>query len=151
MAESHLISGLVAKHSELAGEIQSYRQRISEAKASLDTIGAAIKVIEPDFNLTTIKSKIKKPQNRYFKARESYKLLLECFRDAQGEISSRDLFAGVALKKGLDLDSMEPSEVKYFKMTLHTTLKRMQQSEIIKESGRNGTVIIWELLSSLSD
>lgn len=151
MAESHIISGLVTKHSELSGEIQDYRKRISEIKANLDTIGAAIKVIEPDFDLTTIKSKIKKPQNRYFKARESYKLLLECFRDAQGEISSSDLFANVAKKKGLDLDALEPSEVKYFKMTLHTTLKRMQQSEIIREAGRNGTVIIWELLSSLSD
>ncbi len=147
MAESHVISGLVTKHSELAGEIQEHQQRIVELKGDLDKIGAAIKIIEPDFNLRAIKSKFKKPQNRYFEPREANKLLLECFRDAQRDIGSSDLYANVAKKKGLDLESMESNQVRYFKMTLHTTLKRLQENRIIQEVERDGPVIIWRLLS----
>ena len=76
MAESHVISGLVSKHSELAGQIQQRQQEIAELKGDLDKIASAIKVIEPEFNLRAIKSKIIKPQNRYFKPREANKLLL---------------------------------------------------------------------------
>ena len=150
MAESHVISGLVTKHSELAGLIQQKQQEIAQLKTDLDKIGSAIKVIEPDFNLRAIKSKLIKPQNRYFKPRESNKLLLECFREANADISSTDLYKAVALKKGLDLDTMEDRQVKYFKMTLHTTLKRLQESETIQEVERRGPVIVWRLLSSLS-
>lgn len=35
MAESHVISGLVTKHSELAGENKSHQQRIAELKTDL--------------------------------------------------------------------------------------------------------------------
>lgn len=146
MAESHLISGLVTKHSELAGQIQQRQQEIADLKHDLDKIASAIQVIEPDFNIRAIKSKIKKPQNRYFEPREANKLLLECFRDADGDLSSSDLYAGVAVKKGLDLDALDARQAKYFKMTLHTTLKRLQQSETIKEVERNGPVIVWRLL-----
>ena len=146
MAESHVISGLVTKHSELAGLIQQKQQEIVQLRADLDKIGSAIKVIEPEFNLRAIKSKLIKPQNRYFKPRESNKLLLECFREAQGDISSTDLYKAVAVKKALDLDSMEDRQVKYFKMTLHTTLKRLQESKTIQEVERRGPVIIWRLL-----
>lgn len=146
MAESHLISGLVTKHSELAGEIQAYQQRITELKVDLDKIASAIHVINPEFNLRAIKSKIKKPQNRFFAPREAYKLLLECFRDAGGDINSRDLYANVAKKKGLEFETMDSREVRYFKMTLHTTLKRLQESETIKEVDRVGAVIVWRLL-----
>lgn len=147
MAESHVISGLVTKHSELAGEIQAHQNRIAEIKTNLDKIAAAIKVIEPEFNLRAIKSKIKQPQNRYFKPREANKLLLECFRDAQGDISSSELHKNIAIKKGLDVEQLESDQVRYFKMTLHTTLKRLEESKIIKEVGRNGAVIVWRLLS----
>ena len=147
MAESHVISGLVTKHSELAGQIQVHQQRMIELKADLDKIASAIKVIEPEFNLRAIKSKVIKPQNRFFKPREANKMLLECFRDAEGDISSSELHTNVAIRKGLDLKAMESDEARYFKMTLHTTLKRMQESKIIEEVGRNGAVIVWRLLS----
>ena len=97
MAQSHLISGLVTKHGELAGEIQEHQQRVAELKHDLDKIASAIHVIDPEFNIRAIKSKIKKPQNRYFEPREANKLLLECFRDAAGDISSSDLYANVCL------------------------------------------------------
>ena len=150
MAESHVISGLVSKHSELAGQIQQRQQEIAELNGDLDKIASAIKVIEPEFNLRAIKSKIKNPQNRYFRPREANKLLLECFREAQADITSTDLYKAVAVTKGLDLDTMEDRQVKYFKMTLHTTLKRLQESETIQEVERRGPVIVWRLLSSLS-
>ena len=151
MAESHVISGLVSKHSELAGQIQQRQQEIAELKGDLDKIASAIKVIEPEFNLRAIKSKIIKPQNRYFKPREANKLLLDCFRETNADISSTDLYKAVAVKKGLELDRMDATQVKYFKMTLHTTLKRLQESKVIDEIERRGPVIIWRLLSFSSD
>lgn len=151
MAESHVISGLITKHSELAGEIQLRQQEIVELRTDLEKIGSAIKVLDPEFNLRAIKSKIKKPQNRYFKPREANKLILESFRDADGDITSKELFDMVAARKDLDLKALDGREVRYFKMTLHTTLKRLEESKVVQEVGRRGTVIVWRLLPSSSD
>ena len=148
MGEPHVITGLVTKHSELAGQIQQRQQEIAELRGDLDKIASAIKVLDPDFNLRAIKSKIKKPQNRYFKPREANKVLLDAFREASSDITSKALFEAVAVKKGLDLNALGSQEVRYFKMTLHTTLKRLQENKVIQEVERRGTMIVWRLLPS---
>ena len=83
MAESHVINGLVSKHSELAGQIEHHQKQIKQIQKDLTAIAAAIKVIEPDFNLREIKAKAPKPNNRFFKSREATQLILEAFRDTE--------------------------------------------------------------------
>jgi hypothetical protein len=54
MAESHVVSGLVAKRSELAGLVQHYQSEISRLTGDLHHLDAAIKLFAPEFDLRTL-------------------------------------------------------------------------------------------------
>ena len=150
MAESHVIGGLVSKHSELSGQIQHHQKQIKDIQRDLAAIAGAIKVIEPDFNLREIKAKTPKPNNRFFKSREASQLILEVFRDAVSDISTSEVIDRVATLKGIELDAMKDEDLKAFKATLFTIMKRMQKRGIIEEERREGQAIIWRLLASSS-
>lgn len=50
MAQSHVISALIEKHSELQGEIRYYQDLLQELKTNLDTITKSIRVFDPSFD-----------------------------------------------------------------------------------------------------
>lgn len=58
MAQSHVISALIEKHSELQGEIRYYQSLLQELKTNLDTITKSIRVFDPSFDTRQIKIKL---------------------------------------------------------------------------------------------
>ena len=151
MAQSMVISGLVTKHSELAGQIQHYQKQIDRMQADMNAIGSAIKIIDPEFNLREIKAKTPKPNNRFFKSREATQLILEAFRDLGGDQATDAIQAYIAERKQLDLEAMTVEGRRAFKATIFTIMKRLQKRNLISESDRRGTVIVWRLLSTSTD
>ncbi|WP_220721201.1 hypothetical protein [Agarivorans litoreus] len=82
MAESHVITALVAKHQELAGQIQFYQQQIAQLKHDLGHVEAKIKVFEPEYDLSTVSPKRISGKARIFKARECQVMVLDVLRTA---------------------------------------------------------------------
>jgi len=148
MGESHVITGLVTKHSELMGQIEYHQSQIVQLKRDMDSIGGAIKIVQPEFNLREIKAKTTKRNNRFFKSREASQLILEVFRDSGTDVSTSEVFDRVASLKGIVIDELEDKDWKAFKATLFTIMKRMQKRGILEEAGREGQTIIWRLLAS---
>ena len=140
-----MISGLAKKHAELDGLIDHHQDKIKELKDDLRSIREAIKVIDPDYNLREIKAKQPKKNNRYFKSREATQLLLDGMREADGEVSTNDLFEGIARKKGIILDNLAYEDRRAYKATLFTITKRLQKRGVLKELRREGTEIVWGL------
>jgi len=143
MAESHVISGLVSKHSELAGEIDYHQNKIKQTKSDIDAVATAIKVFDPDYDLRTIKAKPVRAKNQFFKHGESNRLLLDVIREAGGDISTHEIVEEVARIKGIDLDSVDR---RAFTASLFTVLKRLQSKGIIKEVDRVEGVIVWRMV-----
>ncbi|MFR8441317.1 MAG: hypothetical protein ACLVCW_06250 [Campylobacter sp.] len=75
MAESHVISALVAKHAELQGRIKSYQEAIKKARDEISTISKSIKIFDPNYDLRKIAPK--KTRERYFKHKELTRLVIE--------------------------------------------------------------------------
>lgn len=142
MAESHVISGLVSKHSELSGEIDYHQSRINQIRSDVEAVATAIKVFDPDYDLRTIKAKSVRAKNQFFKHGESNRLLLDVVREAKGDISTPEIVEGVAKIKGVDLDSVDH---RAFTASLFTVMKRLQGKKVIEEVGRVDGVIVWRM------
>jgi hypothetical protein len=54
MAESHVITGLVPKRAEVAGQITSHQSEINRLQGSLSHLDGAIKLFAPEFDLRTL-------------------------------------------------------------------------------------------------
>lgn len=57
MAESHVMSALVKKRSEILGEIQHCEALIKEYKENLSSLDATIHIFDSNYDLQSIKSK----------------------------------------------------------------------------------------------
>lgn len=75
MAESHIISALIAKHSEIQGQIKSHQESIDALKTKLESISKTIKIFEPSYDLRTITPKIHRL--KLFKNGELKQLVIE--------------------------------------------------------------------------
>ena len=145
MAESHVMSALVTKRGELSGQIDYHQNQIKQIKSDMASMDAAIKVFDPDYDLSKIKKRKTNSKNSFFEPREGNTLLMDIFREVSRPISTGDLLNEVISRKGFDTEVID---VKALRSSLFVILKRLQKSNVIEEVNRDGLEIIWNLVLS---
>ena len=79
MAESHVISALVSKYSELQGNIKYHQEIVLKLKSELETIDKAIAIFDPSYKTTFIR--VKRVSNAsYFPHGELNRRIIECLK-----------------------------------------------------------------------
>lgn len=102
MGQSLVVSGLVAKRWELAGEVEHYRQELQRLGEELGHLDAAIRLVDPDYGLGTIKIGQRGRRTQWFGPGECQRLVLEAFRDAAEPLSDNTLTQALVARKGLE-------------------------------------------------
>lgn len=147
MSESHVVSGLAAKHEELAGLIEHHMQEIRCLDADLKHLDATIKLFAPDFDLRTLKVKrVPKPRMggfKVFKPGESHRLILDALRNAERPLLTADIIGWIVQKKKLD-DGPELRAVML--RTVTGSLRRLEDRGLVRgaEVG-HGRALAWML------
>ena len=79
MAESHVISALASKHSELQGNIKYNQDIVLKLKSELETIDKAIAIFDPSYKTTFIRAK-RVTNASYFPHGELNRRIIECLK-----------------------------------------------------------------------
>lgn len=141
MAESHVVSGLVAKRAELAGEAQGHRRALDRLAEELRHLDATIRLFAPDYDLGGIRPCRRRRAHRWFAPGECQRLVLETLRDAQGPLADALVTAAVATRKGLQ-DRPE------IRAALHKTvlavLRRLADKGVARAVGLPNGERVWE-------
>ena len=129
MAESHVVSALVAKRGELAGDVQRHRRELRRLDEQLIHLDAAIRLFAPDYDLSEVRPRQRRMGQRRFAQGECQRLVLETLRDAPEALSDRQVEAAVAASKGVEAQS--PAQAGLEKTTL-ATLRRLAKKGAIR-------------------
>jgi hypothetical protein len=140
MAESHVISALTSKRAELAGLIDHHRKEINRISDEVKTLDATIKLFEPEYRISSIKSKRHQRKNSIFKHGEANKLILDILRDSGKPINTVNIALEAIKRKGLSLDDQS---LRLFKNSIGSALARYKQSGLIVEHGKDKGVSVW--------
>lgn len=105
MAESHVVTGLVSKRSEVAGQIASYQTEIIRLKDALAHLDGSIKLFAPEYDLRTAKVKRTTTRNQYFKQGEAQRMTLDVMRETGAPMNTREITTLLLKRKGIDADA----------------------------------------------
>lgn len=144
MAESHVITGLVAKRAEMTGQLEHYRKEMLRLESGLAHLDATIKLFSPDFNLRGVRTKEYRRRNHFFQPGECQRMVLEIIRDLADTFSSRQIAEQLVARKGLEAT---PDMIKQMQKNAGATLRGLEKKATIRPMGRDGTGQTWELVS----
>jgi hypothetical protein len=101
MAASHVLSGLVVKRAELAGEAQDHRRALDRLGKEWAHLDATIRLLAPDYDLGGMRARKRRRAHPWFGAGECQRLVREALRDAPGPLPDPWVTAAVAARQGL--------------------------------------------------
>ena len=142
MAQSHVLSALIEKRREMAGQIDVRNKEIKAIKADMAAIDQAIKVFDPEFDIRTIKGKVIRKPNAYFARGESTALLLDVLREAKRPLTTTEIVDEAARRKGYSFESIDR---RGFTASLFMVLKRLEGRGVIAQAGKCGATALWKL------
>lgn len=148
MAESHIVSGLITKHSELAGLIQFHQTEIERVAVNLKHLDATLKLFAPEIDLRTLGSKRVRKSSmggfKRFKCKESHTLVLDQLRVATAPLTTAMICTSIMSDRGID----DTKELRIsIQRTLTGTLRRLEKRGLVKDVGLadNGLSALWQL------
>ncbi len=108
-------------------------------------IDAAIKLFDPEYDLRTIRSKIHRKRNVYFKQGECARLVLDILRRANTPMATDEV--AIALMKGKGLDANNAELVKFTKKAAITALRQQANRNLIQSLGldEDGLTLRWKV------
>jgi hypothetical protein len=137
MAESPVLSGLVAKRSELAGEVDHHRRELQRLAALLGHVDATIRLFDESYTVDSVAARQHRHRQQYFGPGECQRLVLEVLRDAPEPLPGRALAQAVMACKGLE-DHREVLAV--VQKTAMAVLRRLVAKGVVRRQVRaNGT------------
>jgi hypothetical protein len=139
MAQSHVLSALIDKRSELMGLVEVKRKELEQLNQGLVSIDGTIKLFDPDFHLASIKAKRPTTPNRFFSTGEAQRIVFDVLRGTDGVITT-EIVKSVMRNKGLN-DSL------FYDVNnaIDKTLRYMEKKGQLSHEKVNG-VNIWRVV-----
>lgn len=89
MGQSLVLSGLVAKRAEMAGEVAHHRQALQRLGAELGHLDATIRLFDPNYDLRSVRPRKRGQLTQWFGPGECQRLVLETLRDAEQPLAGQ--------------------------------------------------------------
>lgn len=144
MAETHVISALTKKRSEVLGEIKYYEKLLKKSKLNLQSIDHTIHIFDENYDLRTIRAK-RVGSERYFKNGEAKTMILDVLRIATEPMTTTNIGKSIAFDKGIDKE--EGFNLERFSKVVLASLTRCETSKLIERVGKDGLSILWQIKS----
>jgi hypothetical protein len=124
MADSHCLSGLVAKRAELAGEIRLAEERLDQFRADILHLDAAIRIIDPTYHVDAIVPKVRRQRREWFGNGELLRMVLETLRKAPKPLTAREIAVALMGRKGFD--ASDAATVRLVEKRVDATVRRRE-------------------------
>jgi hypothetical protein len=111
MAETHIVSALMAKRSEVAGAIADLEHRTAQQRADLVHVDAVLRLYAPDLEPDCIPPRAVRRRNGWFKPGELVRMVLDILRVAPAPLPTRKIAAAVMVRHGLDPADMHTARL----------------------------------------
>lgn len=142
MKNDHVLSGLMAKRAELAGQIERIQRDMRELVATIGHIDATIRAFDPDADIDDIKPKLP-PRFQAFKGEVS-RLILDALRKSGKPTPVSDLTLVVAAGRGIDPD--DKPFMRVLCRRVGACLRNLRKKNLVRMTRPPGSLGLWEIM-----
>ncbi len=143
MGESHVVSALVKRRAELAGEIEAVAGRLKALRASLEHLDATLLMFEPDAEPTAIAPKAWRPKVDWAGRGEMVRKTLAVLRASGEPLTAREIALRIMHADAADTDSLPA--VKAMTKRTNEALRRQRERGLVAGEPGPGMAVLWHL------
>jgi hypothetical protein len=142
MAESHVVSGLLSKREEIAGQITTIQAEIGRLQGALTHLDNTIKLFSPQYDLRTIKGKRTYTKSKNFERGEAQRMTLDVLREFKRPLCSREIVDELLERKNIESTT---ANVVNLQKNILTILHSLEKRNIITQVGNAGGALKWKI------
>lgn len=143
MAESHVVSALVKKRAELAGDIENTHARLRQMVNDLEKLDATLLLFDPSIPIESIKPKAFRPPQDWANRGEMTRIALSILRQATEPLTTRDIALQMLVERALPPE--DKRLLALMSKRVGVALRRQRENGIVKAEQGPGQYVLWEL------
>ncbi len=139
----YVLTGLVKRRAELAGEVEALHNRLSGLLRDLETIDAAILQFDPQHRVEAIRPRAVRPPKDWANRGQMSRIVLNILRQAAEPMTSRDIALELLVARALD-----KSDQKLFKLMtkrVGVALRVQRENGAVRSEQGPGQFVLWEV------
>jgi hypothetical protein len=141
----HVVTALIAKRAELAGQIEHLQGQVRQATVALDNVESTIRLFAPEIDLAGIAPRAVPPAHHAFRGEVS-RIILEGLRTAVGPVSTTALTERVMRERGLDLNDTQLKRT--MSRRVGACLNHWRRIRgVVRSMPGPGQVLLWEVVA----
>ena len=140
----YVVTGLVKRRAELAGEIEATHERLRLMVADLENLDATIIQFAPDIRAETIKPKAFRPPQDWANRGQMSRIVLSILRQASEPLTTRDIALQMLVERALD--KSDQRLLRLMTKRVGVALRTQRDSERVKASQGPGQFMLWEVV-----
>lgn len=142
-ARPHVLTGLITKRREIAGQIEELQRRLKLAVCELDNVESTIRIFEPNIDLSEFGPRPVPPPHAAFKG-EISRILIDALKASGGALNTRQLTEVVMRERGIPYDDLKARRVMIRRVgAALNNWKRVKK--VLKSSPGPGDTLNWEI------
>lgn len=142
MTESHVVSGLIKKRADIAGQIEHHQARFQSLIIDLDNLDATLRMFEPDIGLAEIKPKPLPPRNQAFKGEVS-RIVFESLRQSDRPLTAQEIAQRVMVGRGLV--TSDKRLVRLIGKRVGSCLRHHRERGLVRSERGAGQLLVWRI------
>lgn len=142
MAEPHVVTALIKKRREIAGQIEHAVTHMRQLVIDLDNLDHTLRLFAPDIDLEEIHPKPLPPRNQAFRG-EITRIILTALRQSDRPLTTKDLAQLVMAERGLN--TADTRLVRTMVKRIGATMRSLRNRGLVRSKQGPGQYMLWAL------
>lgn len=139
----YVVTGLVKRRAEIAGQIEALHEQLKKLLADLETIDSALAVFDPSIACEQIKPKALRPPSDWANYGQMTRVVLNILRGSKEPLTTRDIALQMLVERALNKDDQRLLN----RMTKRVgiALRRQRDGGVVRSWQGPGLFMLWEI------
>ena len=138
-----VVSGLVKRRAQLAGDIEKAHEALRRMVLDLENLDATILQFEPDFKLETIQPKAFRPPKDWSNRGQMTRICLSILRQATEPLTCRDVALQLLTERALNREDQKL--LRLMTKRVGVALRGQKEKGVVKADQGPGQYMLWAI------